>query len=170
MCPGLHWPIGALSSQGARGVQLFFVVSALTLTLSWHARDDGVAAFYVRRLFRIVPMFWLAILIFLLLLGFDPRYWAPQGIGWPHVLVTALFLHGFHPDTMSSVVPGGWTIAVEMTFYCSFPLLVWGLRSWQIAAVALVAAMCLAILLYPVTIELLGRRLPPRARSARIAD
>ena len=39
--PDLEWPLRFLAEQGARGVQLFFVVSALTLMLSWHARDDG---------------------------------------------------------------------------------------------------------------------------------
>jgi acyltransferase-like protein len=63
---------------GARGVQLFFVVSALTLMASWHSRADGVTAFFLRRVFRIVPMYWLTILIYTLVLpyvhGRDPRF------------------------------------------------------------------------------------------------
>ena len=34
-------------SQGARGVQLFFVVSALTLSMSWFARNESSSAFYI---------------------------------------------------------------------------------------------------------------------------
>jgi exopolysaccharide production protein ExoZ len=90
--PRLEWPLSLVASQGARGVQLFFVVSGLTLMLSWHARNDGIAAFYVRRVFRIVPMFWLAIALFVSLDGFGPRYWAPDGIGWTHVAATALLV------------------------------------------------------------------------------
>lgn len=110
-----------LVDQGARGVQLFFVVSALTLMLSWHRRNDGVAAFYVRRFFRIAPVFWIAILGFVALYGLGPRYWAPEGIDWRHIAATASFMHGWHPASITSVVPGGWTIAVEMTFYAIFP-------------------------------------------------
>jgi len=58
-------------------------------------------------------MFWLAIPFFLLLTGKGAPAW--------EVATTALFVHGFHPQTINSVVPGGWSIAVEMTFYAVFP-------------------------------------------------
>lgn len=126
-----------LIDQGARGVQLFFVASALTLAMSWHSRRDGTFSFYLRRLFRIAPMFWLGIAFFLWLDGFGPRYFAPNGIDGADVLLTALFLHGWHPETITSVVHGGWSIAVEMTFYLIFPLLIFLFRSWVAALVAL---------------------------------
>ena len=113
--------------EGARGVQLFYVASAVTLCMSWAARksheQNPVFNFYVRRFFRIAPMFYLAIIGYLILNGLSPTYWAPNGIEWWFVPVTALFLHGFHPETINSVVPGGWSIAVEMTFYLVFPFL-----------------------------------------------
>lgn len=68
-------------------------------------------------------MFYLAIMGFLVLNGTSPSYFAPNGIDWWFVPVTALFLHGFHPETINSVVPGGWSVAVEMTFYFIFPFL-----------------------------------------------
>jgi peptidoglycan/LPS O-acetylase OafA/YrhL len=160
--PGLEWPFDVWAVEGARGVQLFFVASALTLMLSWHARADGIAAFYIRRVFRIAPMFWLAIPLYLALYGLGPRGSAPQGISWPHIVTTAAFLHGFHPETISSIVPGGSTIAVEMTFYAVFPLLAASLRSWQSATIALCLAICVAGLLYPATIEIF-HHLAPRA-------
>lgn len=58
---GLIWDV---SIQGARGVQLFFVVSAFTLMMSWSRRNDGSVNFYLRRLFRIAPMFWSAIVVY----------------------------------------------------------------------------------------------------------
>jgi len=124
-----------LVDQGARGVQLFFVASALTLVLSWNQRKDGLLPFYLRRLFRIAPMFWLGILFFVWLDGFGPRYFAPNGIDGGSVLLTALFLHGWLPETINSVVPGGWSIAVEMTFYLVFPLLMLLVRGWPSAFV-----------------------------------
>src|SRR4051812_31822989 len=143
------WSSGAgrqIVDQGARGVQLFFVASALTLAMSWHARNDGAVRFYLRRLLRIAPMFWLGTLFFLWLDGFSPRYFAPGGIDGTDVLLTALFLHGWNPDTVNSVVPGGWSIAVEMTFYLVFPLLMLVVRGWLTALAAFVA--CNAIALY----------------------
>lgn len=139
--PDLPHQLRLLADQGARGVQLFFVVSALTLMLSWHRRHDGVLPFYIRRLFRIAPVFWLAIAGFLLLDGFGPRYWAPHGIDWRHVLATLTFQHGWHPATITSVVPGGWTIAVEMTFYAMFPIIASVSRRWWHAALLFVLSL-----------------------------
>ena len=116
-----------ITENGARGVQLFFVASALTIFMSIKARSADeyapVRDFFIRRFFRIAPLFYLGIIFWLLIEGFSPRYWAPNGIdGWT-VFLTATFLHGFNPETMTSLVPGGWSIAVEMSFYLIAPLL-----------------------------------------------
>jgi peptidoglycan/LPS O-acetylase OafA/YrhL len=112
-----------LTGQGARGVQLFFVASAMTLWMSWEARNDGARAFYVRRFFRIAPMFYLSLPIFLSLGTWGPTMYAPEGIGLRHIVMAATFTHGFMADTITSVVPGSWSIADEMMFYAIFPLL-----------------------------------------------
>src|SRR5262245_26473710 len=91
------------------GVQLFFVVSALALLLSWHKRSDGAARFYVRRLFRIAPMFWLAACVYLVIFGMagSSSYWAHGGLTALGISATFLFLNGWSPDTMNALVPGG---------------------------------------------------------------
>ncbi|EJM62276.1 putative acyltransferase [Pseudomonas sp. GM49] len=113
--------------EGARGVQLFYIASAITLCMSWDARKSGelnpVRNFYLRRVFRIAPMFYLAIIGFFILNGTSPTNFAPSGLHWWFFPMTALFLHGLHPETINSVVPGGWSVAVEMTFYLLFPAL-----------------------------------------------
>ena len=40
--------------------------------MSWHARSDGTYPFYIRRLFRIAPMFWLAIPFYIMI-----QWWSP---------------------------------------------------------------------------------------------
>ncbi|HEY4404892.1 MAG TPA: acyltransferase [Xanthobacteraceae bacterium] len=147
--PDLEWPLRLVAEQGARGVQLFFVVSALTLMLSWQQRNDGVLPFYVRRLFRIAPMFWLAMAFFvgMQLSGLPIRYWPPPAISWSNILATATFTHGLHPQTIDSIVPGGWSVADEMIFYLLLPLLVVTLRSWTTTIFALLAAACLSMVM-----------------------
>ncbi|HAO99387.1 MAG TPA: hypothetical protein DCQ83_05030 [Fibrobacteres bacterium] len=122
-------------STGARGVQLFYIASALTLCMSWMARSSREAHpirnFYIRRFFRIAPMFYIAIIAYLLLSGLSASHWAPNGIrGW-FIPITALFLNGFHPETITSIVPGGWSIAVEMTFYLVLPFLFHHIKSMK---------------------------------------
>jgi exopolysaccharide production protein ExoZ len=112
---------------GQLGVQLFFIVSGYTMMLTFGVKIDAAAvrSFYVRRVFRIVPLFWLAIVFYLLFTGGEGfRTWAPHGISAVDVLLTFLFLHWGSVTAFNSVVPGGWSIAVEMQFYLLFPLLI----------------------------------------------
>jgi exopolysaccharide production protein ExoZ len=136
-----HW-LAQILTQGARGVQLFFVTSALTLCMSWVARNERAADFYTRRLFRIVPMFWIAIVFFLWLNGTAPSSYAPYGIGFKHIAMTALLVQGLWPDTITSVVPGGWSVADEAIFYALFPAIVPPLlkASWRSLIIVAVAA------------------------------
>lgn len=136
----LSYPVRTLADQGARGVQLFFVASAITLCMSWKARHDGALPFYIRRFFRIAPMFYLAIPFFLWAHGFGPSIYAPDGIGLRHVLMAFTFTHGLMPDTITSVVPGSWSIADEMMFYAIFPILVYGLFRLRFSTAAIAAA------------------------------
>jgi peptidoglycan/LPS O-acetylase OafA/YrhL len=143
--PDLPNTLAKVLSQGARGVQLFFVTSALTLSMSWVARNESAADFYTRRFFRIAPMFWLAIVFFLWLNGTAPSIYAPDGLGFRHIFMTALFVHGFWPDTITSVVPGGWSVADEVIFYALFPAIVPPLlkASWKSLIIVAVASLIL---------------------------
>lgn len=118
-------------TYGEHGVQLFFIVSGYTMMLTFGDKVDFAAArsFYLRRVFRIVPLFWLAILFYLLITkGQGFRVWAPNGIGAGDVALTFLFLQWSSVSAFNSVVPGGWSIAVEMQFYLLFPLLIYLFR------------------------------------------
>lgn len=124
---GLPAPVDAATNFGAYGVHLFFVASAFTLftSLNQRSRSEGrpTLNYFLRRFFRIAPLFWLAVLFYVWWYGTGPQYWAPHGIGWRDVLATVCFAHGWSPTTINSVVPGGWSIAVEMNFYLLVPSL-----------------------------------------------
>lgn len=130
-------------SSGWVGVNVFYFVSAMTMCLMWTRRETEMhrtRKFYVRRFLRIAPLFWLAIPLYLALNGTGPSYDAPYGIGPAQVVLTALFLHGFWPDSINSVVPGDWSIAAEMTFYLVFPFVIssFGARRRLYLALAIV--------------------------------
>jgi peptidoglycan/LPS O-acetylase OafA/YrhL len=118
-------------TQGGYGVQLFFLASAITLCHSMAARQkidkNPIFYFYLRRLFRIAPLFWIAMVFYWTFPNVMPTFWhsqwAPSGVHPSYFILTTLFLHGWYPYTFNSIVPGGWSIAVEMTFYVFFPLI-----------------------------------------------
>lgn len=143
-------------SEGARGVQLFYVASALTLCMSWITRSSHetfpIRNFYIRRFFRIAPMFYIAIITYFFVNGLSPSYWAPNGIKWWFIPITAAFIHGFHPETITSVVPGGWSIAVEMNFYLILPFLLPYIKSLQSCLIFFIVSLvffCLNSLIVP---------------------
>lgn len=158
----------ALAGQGARGVQLFFVASAMTLCMSWKTRHDGAMAFYTRRFFRIAPMFYLTLPVFLYFRGWGPSMYAPDGIGLRHILMSITFTHGLMPDTITSVVPGSWSIADEMMFYAIFPILM-AIRvriRFNTAALLTVLATILCIVLQHSLAGAVGRIADPAWRGA----
>jgi peptidoglycan/LPS O-acetylase OafA/YrhL len=140
-------------NAGKNGVQLFYVASAFTLMLSFNNRknreNNPTRNFFLRRFFRIAPMYYMGILYYLWQDGWGPRYWlgdAP-GISAGNVLSNFLFLHGFNPYWITSLVPGGWSIAVEMTFYAVFPWLASRMRNLNDATVLLLVSLFIRMLL-----------------------
>ena len=118
-----------ITDKGAMGVQLFFLASAFTLFLSFKKKSTfekhATRNFFIRRLFRIAPIFYIAISYYLFQNWHSGRsVFTP---GFPKsldVFLNFCFLNGFSPYSIRSIVPGGWSIAVEFTFYAMLPFLV----------------------------------------------
>lgn len=114
--------VNRIFEQGARGVQLFYVVSAFTLFLSYQERKNKdkypSLSFFIRRIFRVVPLYYLGIVFF----GYIDGYLSGQPKQFDNLsLVSNVFLmNSLYPGNI--IVPGGWTISVEMLFYIALPL------------------------------------------------
>ena len=119
----------AIFNYGQLGVQLFFIASAITLCLSASERkENSLINFYIRRFFRIAPLYYFGILLYFFwriaytsYLQSEPSI--PQDYTLMRVLENIFFMHGFDPSNFNYVVPGGWSIATEMAFYVIFPLI-----------------------------------------------
>jgi peptidoglycan/LPS O-acetylase OafA/YrhL len=126
---GLSTEVKSISEYGQIGVQLFFVASAYTLCFSQTKRRQEkfpLRSFFLRRFFRIAPLYYLAIIWYFLtdpvnnilkIINVTPHY------DFINVLANVFFLHGFIPFANNNIVPGGWSIGAEMAFYALFPVL-----------------------------------------------
>ena len=118
-----------LTYQGAMGVQLFYMISAFTLFLSLANRKKTekkpLVNFFIRRFFRIAPLFYCAIAFYILTTGIGPSYWIEDGqsLTIPNLITHITFTNGLNPYWINSLVPAGWSIAIEMPFYLIVPYL-----------------------------------------------
>ena len=100
-------------SLGRFGVQLFFLVSGSTVWLSLESCKKNFKqhwiAFYIKRGFRIIPLFFFFSFTVFMARGFllPSYYFNPFA--------------GLCPDSIN-IVPGGWSIWNEIYFYFSLPV------------------------------------------------
>lgn len=117
--------IGHLAARGSYGVQLFFVISAFTIFLTYEraalSEHHPTKNFFIRRLLRIIPIYWMGIILYTVVYGLNSRGWLPGPKIWHYPLHLAL-VNLLHPETSSSVVPGGWSISCEVLFYLTVPI------------------------------------------------
>lgn len=128
---------------GARGVQLFFILSAFTLYNSSKLRFNSdkypKMDFYLRRIFRIFP-FWI-IMVFIMAVITD------NSLNIHKIFLNITFLFGFIrfiPDI--ELVPTAWTLFVEETFYLTLPFLLYYIKNFFQAFKFFILALVLAIL------------------------
>lgn len=130
-----HTDTGAkFIALGQYGVMLFYIVSAFTLMLSLSSRNkieiNPISNYLIRRFFRIAPLFYIAIILYIIRLYIFPDDVKLSEIintGYNitplDVLLTFTFLNGWYYKTINFIVPGGWSVAVESNFYLILPFI-----------------------------------------------
>jgi peptidoglycan/LPS O-acetylase OafA/YrhL len=124
-------PLGALDldfigRSGFLGVELFFFVSAVCLALPvFRAEKAGVSPswshYAYRRAIKILPSYWLAILLVLLLK--IEVFNSLKDLLW-HVITHLFFVHNWFRETRNSILGVFWSLGVEVQFYFCFPWIV----------------------------------------------
>jgi exopolysaccharide production protein ExoZ len=121
---------GAMSIQvGARGVEIFFVISGLVMMLTTHGVNRRLGAtlaerwaqtvlFWKKRFVRVAPLYWIAML-------FAAPLVAHVSLGDWVLLQDAMFIPHWsktHPGEIWPTLVPGWTLNYEMFFYLIFGL------------------------------------------------
>jgi len=127
-----------LFPNGKYGVALFFILSGMLLSLPYwrsivaQSPWPVMKTYMVRRLARIVPAYYLALTVLILINGL----WRVPG-GWIDIALHYSFLFNFTEFSIFSINPPFWSLAVEMQFYLILPLIFLVMRRfspWQACA------------------------------------
>ena len=100
----------------AQGSDPLFVMCGLLVSLSFFKEFDSrqhidTFRFYMRRFARLLPLFYLALIIYL----------PTKNNGWEHLL-SNLFFASYYFEGQSTIVPVGWSLDLQMQFYLMLPL------------------------------------------------
>lgn len=117
------WSFGTLGVEtllgklGIYAVSIFYVLSGLSLTIVYYQRIktiSDISRFFIKRLFRIFPLFWLVITVSLLY-----RYIAGSGeldVSLYIIFLNYSLLFSFF-DPTAYLSTGAWSIGNEVVFY-----------------------------------------------------
>jgi peptidoglycan/LPS O-acetylase OafA/YrhL len=122
----------SMSAGGAFGVDLFFTLSSFLITTLLLREKEAygainVTSFYVRRMLRIWPLYF----VFLLIIAPAVQYIVPdESMSLKYILAFALLAGNWacvfwgYPDSVSAPL---WSVSIEEQFYLSWPFV---LRRW----------------------------------------
>lgn len=115
------------------GVDLFFVLSGYVFAPYLHGRGIAVVPHLVRRFFRLVPLYWFALVFYLLLR-------VAQGGPVKYFLDHVFFLQTMRSvDIAAYYNPAFWSLPPEVEFYIALPLLAWIAARWRLLWVFLLS-------------------------------
>jgi len=146
---------------GWTGVDLFFVLSGFLIGgILLEARDSPnyFKTFYARRFFRIIPLYYAWILLYVILaplirIYFSERIGPVQQVDGS-ILVHLFFLQNFHEFLKSGAsfwwFSSMWSLAVEEQFYLAAPLLVRYLSRLSLAILLVLVTLAAPVLRFVV--------------------
>lgn len=138
----LHHNIGGVFIWGHYGVDVFFVISGFIMVHVLN-EDARPLAFFVRRIIRIVPIYWLVTLaIFAVGLALPGALQSSDG-DWGELAKSLFFIPYYSEDRAMyhPIVHVGWTLNYEMFFYLVFGACI------ALRRRGLIVGVCTAILL-----------------------
>ena len=131
----------SMGKLGWSGVELFFVLSGFLITGILYDSKEAPGYFrnfYARRLLRIFPLYYAALLVFAILHGLWPagfsfgrgEHWA-----WLATYMTNAAIAWKGPGAFG-MLEHLWSLAVEEHFYLLWPVVVWSLTRGQLMKAA----------------------------------
>lgn len=106
---------------GAMGVQLFFIMSAYCLCMTWRPEKFN-RWYWLRKYRRLAPWYLFGIVFYAAYWLFVSKEDGIRYYTFNNVVANIFFLNGFVEDAQNTIVPGGWSISAIALFVFAFPL------------------------------------------------
>lgn len=156
-------PIGEIASDnGKYGVQIFFVISGYTIAATY-LKAGAFAPYFIRRLLRIAPLYYIAVLVFFVLIAsgamvapYFMQLYGSRADAY-NLLAHLSFLSAFDARVANSLIGVEWTIPIEIFWYAVLPFLL----AWRLSPRSF-AGMFLALLVLSGLTRLVGELWLPK--------
>jgi len=131
-------------SFGLWGVDIFFVISGFVMWMTTENSVKDPKSFKARRVYRIYPMYWVALIIWVTSRYIFPDQFNNKDVSISSLFQSALLIPHYHLVFKNMIFPiliPGWTLQFEMFFYFLFFLCLFiknvNLRLYGLSAVIL---------------------------------
>ena len=119
-------PLLPVYDHGANGVRLFFVISGFVMIMSSQklmTAARGWSVFAVKRVLRIVPLYWAITALKLVVLLVTPAGVLHAKVDWIYIAKSFAFIPASNVDgSIAPLLGVGWTLNFEMFFYALFAI------------------------------------------------
>ena len=124
--------LGGAFNIGQTGVDLFFVISGFIMWSITEHREPAPGNFLLRRIVRIVPLYWLITLAIFAKCAMLPGDGSATSFTYSNLIHSLFFIPYLSSDgNILPVLYPGWTINYEMFFYLVMAGVLFLRRSWQ---------------------------------------
>lgn len=119
---------GQISAFGARGVQMFLIISAMLIFNSLDSFENSekkikLKNWYFNRFLRLIPIYYISLIVQFFINGFTPNYWTgTHPINIFTYILNVLFLHGLSPWSINAINVG-WYIGTLALFIILAPFI-----------------------------------------------
>lgn len=139
---------------GAKGVDLFFVISGFIMLVTSTSTQQGTLQFWWRRIKRVVPLYWLSTLVLVLLWVAVPNLFKTLIVSGETFIKSIFFIPYFSksfPDKVWPLLVPGWSLNYEMFFYFVMGVLLVLPRNILVATLSgsLLTLVCIGYLIGP---------------------
>ena len=131
-------------SFGAAGVDIFFVISGFIMLYITRGKSITPIEFFLRRLARIAPTYWLLTITATILLAYYPFLFSGHGT-WSIFIKSMLFIptEAMPPATFGvPVIAVGWTLNMEILFYGMLAVSLLAGRNYVFVVCVMVVSLC----------------------------